>query len=70
MKRMTWKDGWHKIYENLSIYIENGIIERGVARTRNGYVTAYPYISDGHGGYDRAYGVKANKRNFEKLYFF
>ena len=60
--RMSWKDGWHEDGK-LDYYIENGRLIRGVY---NG-LTVYPYVYSKYGGYDNASGIKANKRNYDRV---
>lgn len=69
MGRMSWIDGWHLINDKFSIYIEGGRIKRGIVKSKSVFVTVYPYKSDKRGGFDFV-EVVANKRNFEKLFFF
>lgn len=65
--RMSWSDGWHTIDSGLDIYIEDGVFVRGTLGHGLEERPVYPYTRCRTGGYDRAYGVKACKRNFEKL---
>ena len=65
MERMNWKDGWHN-YNSIEYYIENGVFVRG----KIGELPVKPYVESKDGGYDRVYNLKANKRNFFKIYWF
>lgn len=65
MKRMNWRDGWHND-GYIDYYIENGVIVRGVT---NDGKPVKPFIESKEGGYDRVYNMKANKRNYEKIYW-
>lgn len=67
MKRFSWSDGWHTINSSLDIYIEDGVFVRGTYGHGIDATPCYPYLPSREGGLDRAYGVKANKRNFERL---
>ena len=60
--RMSWKDGWHEDGK-LDYYIENGCLVRGVYNGK----TVYPYVSSKVGGYDNMSGIKACKRNYERI---
>lgn len=67
-KRMSWKDGWHE-WGQLNYYIEDGRLLRGVW---NG-APVYPYLPAFEkygGGWDSAYGIRANKRNFNRVSWF
>lgn len=64
-ERMSWKDGWHTD-GNLDYYIEDGRILRGIY----GGKTVYPYLPCEDGGYDNASGIKANKRNYDRVSWF
>ena len=66
MERMNWKDGWNKA-GNFSYYIENGIFVRGLSHEGR---PVKPFVKSKAGGYDRVYNMKANKRNYEKIYWF
>ena len=61
-KRMSWKDGWHEDGK-LDYYIENGCLVRGVYNGK----TVYPYVSSKVGGHDNVSGIKACKRNFDRI---
>ena len=63
MARMSWTDGWHYVDRDFAYYVENGKIMRGDYK---GELRA-PYKLNPHGGYDNAGGIKANKRNYDKL---
>ena len=66
-KRMSWSNGWHTVNDNFSYYVEDGCLLRG---TYSGE-TVYPYLKGARfGGYDNASGIKANKRNYERIYWF
>ena len=65
MERMSWKDGWHTD-GRISYYIENGVLIRGKIDER----PANPYVKAKGCGYDRVYNMKANKRNYFKIYWF
>lgn len=74
MARMNWKDGWHSATW-FDYYIENGLFVRGllhngISSISNNGKTVYPYVESKDGGYDRVYDMKANKRNFSKIYWF
>ena len=64
MARMNWKDGWHN-YNSIEYYIENGVFVRG----KIGELPVRPYL-ESEDGYYRVYNLKANKRNFFKIYWF
>lgn len=49
------KDGWH-IVADYEVYIENGLILRGVSGGYYDQRTTYPYISSKYGGWDNASG--------------
>lgn len=68
MERMHWTDGWH-IDGVRGYYIENGIFVRGLT---NDGKAVYPYIKklQWRRDFERVYNMKANKRNYEKIYWF
>lgn len=66
MERMNWKDGWHS-GEWYDYYIENGVFVCGLSYEGK---PVKPYIESKDGGYDRVYNMKANKRNYGKIYWF
>lgn len=61
-KRMSWAEGWHEDGK-LDYYIENGCLISGVMHGR----TVYPYVQCATGGYNNASGIKANKRNYDRV---
>ena len=65
MERMNWQDGWHTD-GIIEYYIENGVYIRGKLNEK----PVAPYVASKNGGYDRVYNMKANKKNYEKLYWF
>lgn len=64
-KRMDWSDGWHTSGV-LEYRIEDGCFKNGV---KNGK-PVYPYLLCKTGGYDNVYGIKACKRNWERISWF
>ena len=66
-KRMSWSEGWHEIHENFRYFVENGCLVRGVSYGKN----VSPYLKNARfGGYDNASGIAANKRNYDRVYWF
>lgn len=63
MERTRWTDGWHRVDNNFSYYVENGCLMYG---DFCGF-SLTPYKKNPKGGYDNKSGIKANKRNYEKL---
>ena len=70
MEKAKWTDGWHEDSESLAYLVEAGCIKRGVRTDHNGQKAVYPYIKSKRGGYDLKTDLKANKRNFERIYWF
>lgn len=64
MERISWTDGWHEVNSYFSYYVEGGKIMYGKCRWRHELI---PYIQDESGGLNNASGIKANKRNYDKL---
>lgn len=60
--RMSWSDGWHEDGK-LDYYIEDGRLIRGVMYGK----TVYPYVSCTPSGYNNVSGIKANKRNYNRV---
>ena len=65
MKRKRWTDGWHEVNCDFSYYVYNGKLM--CANMRGEHLT--PYKRNHKGGYDNATGIKANKRNYDRIYW-
>lgn len=62
-KRMSWTDGWHEVDSNFSYYVENGCLLYGSFSGES----LTPYKKNPNGGYDNASGIKATKRNYDRI---
>lgn len=65
-KRMIWSEGWHEVDSNFSYYVESGKLMHG--NSMGEHLT--PYKKNPNGGYDNARGIAANKRNYDRIYWF
>ena len=65
-----WTNGRHDVSDRFAYFVEYEWIDRGVVYDKNGGAKAvYPYVKDRSGGFRAAF-LKANKRNFEKVWWF
>ena len=65
--RMSWSNGWHTVNDNFAYYVEEGRMIRGTYYGK----TVYPYLkAPRFGGYDNASGIRANKRNYDRVEWF
>ena len=65
--RMSWSNGWHNVNDYFAYYVEAGCLVRGIYYGK----TVYPYQKDTRfGRYDNVSGIRANKRNYDRVEWF